>query len=481
MCLFFSLHIEYAEFNTVKKTLTFCILKKKEEGDTMSKDTEKLLQQQNEEIQKLKKELKQATQPSSMFSVLKTTIKRSVHDFFVREDKMKNMDAKIKKLEKALEEKEDKLNQTTAELYAAVTLSQQCRESEPVEQEPDEQHPDETINIDKNDTHDQQEQAVPFPQTQEDAIKQYFGNINISDLAQRLNPPNADNPTERQTVKNDNTNTQIKPDEQDNGEQQTVEHCASVTNKNSQDNRNKQKNRQSKPQSKPQESLEPLKKEDEKLNQNANQEANKQNNEPIKQYTEKRNGKKYKIENRDGKKYKTESQDSSSQDTKTESSQATKLKNNITELNSRPDSKAHKTTTNNQKPDCHKPTNGESEEPNPTMTDDKKLDKKNRVSQTSKNTHSAPNTKNKSVSKQKEGSDKKNLETVDALKINNTNDNSINFANVSESNSGLGIVAEPYTPSDADTPDIADPWQNGLFDELSNNVFNDDWDDSDVS
>ena len=76
----------------------------------MPENKDELLKKQNEEIQKLKKELKQASKPSSMFSVLKNTVKRNVHDFFIREDRMKNMDSKIKNLEKELAKKEEELN-----------------------------------------------------------------------------------------------------------------------------------------------------------------------------------------------------------------------------------------------------------------------------------------------------------------------------------------------------------------------------------
>ena len=57
-------------------------------------DKDQLLKQQREEIEKLKKELQDASKPSSMFSVFKNTMKRNVHDFFIREDKMKTMDSK---------------------------------------------------------------------------------------------------------------------------------------------------------------------------------------------------------------------------------------------------------------------------------------------------------------------------------------------------------------------------------------------------
>ena len=70
-------------------------------------DKDQLLKQQREEIEKLKKELQDASKPSSMFSVFKNTMKRNVHDFFIREDKMKTMDSKIKDLESKLAQKEE--------------------------------------------------------------------------------------------------------------------------------------------------------------------------------------------------------------------------------------------------------------------------------------------------------------------------------------------------------------------------------------
>ena len=70
----------------------------------MPDNKDELLKQQNEEIQKLKKELKAATKPSSMLSVLKSTVRRNVHDFFIREDKIKSVQDEIKNLKNDLEE-----------------------------------------------------------------------------------------------------------------------------------------------------------------------------------------------------------------------------------------------------------------------------------------------------------------------------------------------------------------------------------------
>lgn len=145
----------------------------------MSEDKDELLKQQNEEIQKLKKELKSATKPSSMLSVLKNSIKRNVHDFFVREDRMKTMDSKIKKLEKELEQKEDELNKTSAELFAAVNLGQP-------ETEPETPPSSDTEKVDDADC--RTETAPVFPQTAEEAIKEYFGPINLAELARHYYP-----------------------------------------------------------------------------------------------------------------------------------------------------------------------------------------------------------------------------------------------------------------------------------------------------
>ena len=88
----------------------------------MPDNKDELLKQQNEEIQKLKKELKAATKPSSMLSVLKSTVRRNVHDFFIREDKIKSVQEENKKLKKELEETKEERDKTSAQLFAAINL-----------------------------------------------------------------------------------------------------------------------------------------------------------------------------------------------------------------------------------------------------------------------------------------------------------------------------------------------------------------------
>ena len=146
----------------------------------MPENKDELLKKQNEEIQKLKKELKQASKPSSMFSVLKNTVKRNVHDFFIREDRMKNMDSKIKNLEKELATKEEELNKTSAELFAAVNLG----ESDTTSDRSDEKSGDNPKSEPDSPTQD----GPVFPQTAEDAVKEYFGPIDLAQLARYYYP-----------------------------------------------------------------------------------------------------------------------------------------------------------------------------------------------------------------------------------------------------------------------------------------------------
>lgn len=146
----------------------------------MPENKDELLKKQNEEIQKLKKELKQASKPSSMFSVLKNTVKRNVHDFFIREDRMKNMDSKIKNLEKELAKKEEELNKTSAELFAAINLG----ESDTTSNRSDENSGDNPESEPDSPTQD----GPVFPQTAEDAVKEYFGPIDLAQLARYYYP-----------------------------------------------------------------------------------------------------------------------------------------------------------------------------------------------------------------------------------------------------------------------------------------------------
>ena len=146
-------------------------------------DKDQLLKQQREEIEKLKKELQDASKPSSMFSVFKNTMKRNVHDFFIREDKMKTMDSKIKDLESKLAQKEEELSRTSAELFAANLTNGDIPDSNDSDSEDsDGKSPDEGDGFPDFDNMDD-DFMRDFPQNREAAVKRYFGKIDLTSLA----------------------------------------------------------------------------------------------------------------------------------------------------------------------------------------------------------------------------------------------------------------------------------------------------------
>ena len=138
----------------------------------MPDNKDELLKQQNEEIQKLKKELKAATKPSSMLSVLKSTVRRNVHDFFIREDKIKSVQEENKKLKKELEETKEERDKTSAQLFAAINLGSDNQEQ----------------TVSEEGTTPDDCDAPVFPQTAEEAARDYFGPVDLAALARQLYP-----------------------------------------------------------------------------------------------------------------------------------------------------------------------------------------------------------------------------------------------------------------------------------------------------
>lgn len=138
----------------------------------MPDNKDELLKRQNEEIQKLKKELKAATKPSSMLSVLKSTVKRNVHDFFIREDKIKSVQEENKKLKKELEETKEERDKTSAQLFAAINLGSDNQEQ----------------TVSEEGTTPDDCDAPVFPQTAEEAAREYFGPVDLAALARQLYP-----------------------------------------------------------------------------------------------------------------------------------------------------------------------------------------------------------------------------------------------------------------------------------------------------
>lgn len=164
-----------------------------------NKDYLKIIEDQQSEISKLKKELKKASSPSSMLFVLKNSIKREIHNFFIREDKMKEMDSQIKELKKELEKKDDEFNRKSAELIASFEFEKKEAPKNP-ETEPEHEPSNDTTEF-------------PFPQTQEDAVKMFFKDvINLSELietncnaADKSHVPNDDTMNEQLSVPNGGT------------------------------------------------------------------------------------------------------------------------------------------------------------------------------------------------------------------------------------------------------------------------------------
>ena len=121
----------------------------------------------------MKKELKAATKPSSMLSVLKSAVRRNVHDFFIREDKIKSVQEENKKLKKELEETKEERDKTSAQLFAAINLGSDNQEQ---------------TSFEEGGTSDDTCDAPVFPQTAEEAVREYFGPVDLAALARQLYP-----------------------------------------------------------------------------------------------------------------------------------------------------------------------------------------------------------------------------------------------------------------------------------------------------
>lgn len=121
-------------------------------------DKDTLLKQQQEEIQNLKKELKEASRPSALLSVLKKSIKRNIREFFDREEKMKGMESEMRKLRQKLEAVNEEKDMQAAIIYAAEHI----RES------------------DHSEDHSDDDSCDGLPRTREDALKRFFGPCDVS-------------------------------------------------------------------------------------------------------------------------------------------------------------------------------------------------------------------------------------------------------------------------------------------------------------
>lgn len=191
-------------------------------------DYEKQLKEKETEIEKLKKDIKRAVKPSSILSVLKNQMQREIHDFFVREDKIKSVRSENKKLKEELEKKEKELNTVRLEEILVATSCNIADELVDEMAETDENLLTEDPKIDDS------KEAAPiqdtFPQTQEEALEKYFGkNIDLSVLYHKdtCDDGDADNDNENE---GDGSRTNDKKDNKTENYDANADENVPVTN-----------------------------------------------------------------------------------------------------------------------------------------------------------------------------------------------------------------------------------------------------------
>lgn len=437
----------------------------------MPENKDELLKKQNEEIQKLKKELKQASKPSSMFSVLKNTVKRNVHDFFIREDRMKNMDSKIKNLEKELAKKEEELNKTSAELFAAVNLG----ESDTASNRSGENSEDNPESEPDSPTQD----GPVFPQTAEDAVKEYFGPIDLAQLARYYYPEDSKSKTpeglekldEEPNVKKEGQPVQISVEPENMGN--SIPDDAKPENQKQASTKKEVKKELSKTESKP----EPVLKEIKKPEKTEKKEKDKQSSERKTVGNTKDTSEEKKPEPQTSLSVeKTEKNDAApSGQPKTDTSKINK-KNTSTQNK---EEKGSKPTQQEKQPEVKQAETDEQVKSSPAVTTTATVVDKNGKKKSRKDRR-----------KQKKNTQNPEVQSAAKTENNNTIANpgqekplsEPDFAESAEPDIDLpddfGIVMEPEEPLPSDLPDI-NSGSGNIFDDLFNSD-SDNWDDSNI-
>lgn len=437
----------------------------------MPENKDELLKKQNEEIQKLKKELKQASKPSSMFSVLKNTVKRNVHDFFIREDRMKNMDSKIKNLEKELAKKEEELNKTSAELFAAVNLG----ESDTASNRSGENSDDNPESEPDSPTQD----GPVFPQTAEDAVKEYFGPIDLAQLARYYYPEDSKSKTpeglekldEEPNVKKEGQPAQISVEPENMGN--SIPDDAKPENQKQASTKKEVKKELSKTESKP----EPVLKEIKKPEKTEKKEKDKQSSERKTVGNTKDTSEEKKPEPQTSLSVeKTEKNDAApSGQPKTDTSKINK-KNTSTQNK---EEKGSKPTQQEKQPEVKQAETDEQVKSSPAVTTTATVVDKNGKKKSRKDRR-----------KQKKNTQNPEVQSAAKTENNNTIANpgqekplsEPDFAESAEPDIDLpddfGIVMEPEEPLPSDLPDI-NSGSGNIFDDLFNSD-SDNWDDSNI-
>lgn len=452
----------------------------------MPENKDELLKKQNEEIQKLKKELKQASKPSSMFSVLKNTVKRNVHDFFIREDRMKNMDSKIKNLEKELAKKEEELNKTSAELFAAVNLGESGTTND-CSGENGEDNPESEPDPPTQD-------GPVFPQTAEDAVKEYFGPIDLAQLARYYYPEDSksktseglESPDEEPNAEKEGQYAQIsvepeKPDNlsTDDTKPENQEQAQPVLNKE------EVKKELSKTESKPEPVLEEIKRPEKTEKKEKDNQASERKTADL---TAALSQTKAIADTKDTYEEKKSEPQTSLSVEKTENNDAApsgQTKTDVPKINKK------NTSTQNKKEKDSKPTRLEKQpEVKQSETDERAKDS---AAVTTTATVVDKNGKKKSrKDRRKQKKNTQNPEAQSAAKTENNNTvanpgqekpfSELDFTESAELDIDLpddfGIVMEPEEPLPSDLPDI-NSGSGNIFDDLFNSD-SDNWDDSNI-
>lgn len=153
-----------------------------------------IIKQLSEENAALRKEIKKATKTSELLGVFKRAVKRNLHEFFVREDKIKNILQENQRLQKELEKKEDELNREKAANIFLATENEMQKDNK-VADTP-------TCNYNSADA----DESL-LPQNKEEAINKYFSSINLTETIKNmpLAAPATNSSTTESVMLKDNT------------------------------------------------------------------------------------------------------------------------------------------------------------------------------------------------------------------------------------------------------------------------------------
>lgn len=381
------------------------------------------------------------------------------------------MDSKIKNLEKELAKKEEELNKTSAELFAAVNLG----ESDTASNRSGENSEDNPESEPDSPTQD----GPVFPQTAEDAVKEYFGPIDLAQLARYYYPEDSKSKTpeglekldEEPNVKKEGQPAQISVEPENMGN--SIPDDAKPENQKQASTKKEVKKELSKTESKP----EPVLKEIKKPEKTEKKEKDKQSSERKTVGNTKDTSEEKKPEPQTSLSVeKTEKNDAApSGQPKTDTSKINK-KNTSTQNK---EEKGSKPTQQEKQPEVKQAETDEQVKSSPAVTTTATVVDKNGKKKSRKDRR-----------KQKKNTQNPEVQSAAKTENNNTIANpgqekplsEPDFAESAEPDIDLpddfGIVMEPEEPLPSDLPDI-NSGSGNIFDDLFNSD-SDNWDDSNI-